>query len=204
MKLYYHPKSPNGTAVVAVARELGIPLDLQEINLPGGEQKQPGLLRINPNGKVPVLEDGDFILWESGAIMQYLAAQKPGNSLWPADDRARADISRWQLWRLGEWGRGAGILIWENVIKKFLSSGDPDPNKIKEGLEFFHIGATVLNGHLENRDYLVGKHTTLADFSVAVPLVYAVPARLPLDPYPAIRQWYKRIADLESWKKTLP
>lgn len=159
MKLYYHPKSPNGTAVVAVARELGIPLDLQEINLPGGEQKQPGFLRINPNGKVPVLEDGDFILWESGAIMQYLAAQKPGNSLWPADDRARADISRWQLWRLGEWGRGAGILIWENVIKKFLSSGDPDPNKIREGLEFFHIGATVLNGHLENRDYLVGKNT---------------------------------------------
>jgi glutathione S-transferase len=204
MKLYYHPKSPNGTAVLAVAHELGIALDLQEVNLPGGEQKQSAFLRINPNGKVPVLEDGDFVLWESGAIMQYLAAQKPGNSLWPADDRVRADISRWQLWRLGEWGRGAGILIWENVIKKFLGSGDFDPNKIKEGRELFDFGAAVLNGHLENRDYLVGGNPTLADFSVAVPLVYAAPAQLPLDPYPAIRQWYKRIENIESWKNTLP
>ena len=65
MKLYYHPKSPNGTAVLAVAHELGIALDLQEVNLPGGEQKQSAFLRINPNGKVPVLEDGDFVLWES-------------------------------------------------------------------------------------------------------------------------------------------
>jgi len=204
MKLYYHPKSPNGTAVLAVAYELGITLDLQEVNLPGGEQRQPAFLKINPNGKVPALEDGAFILWESGAIMQYLAAQKPGNSLWPADDRVRADITRWQLWRMGEWGRGAGMLIWENLIKKFFGNDDPDPNKIKEGKELFNVGAAVLNSHLEKRDYLVGNNPTLADFSVAVPLVYAVPGRLPLDPYPAIRQWYSRIEKIESWKKSLP
>ena len=108
MKLYFHPKSPNATAVLAVAYELGIALNLQEVNLPGGEQRQPAFLKINPNGKVPALEDGDFVLWESGALIQYLAAQKPGNSIWPADDRVRADITRWQLWRMGEWGRGAG------------------------------------------------------------------------------------------------
>jgi len=111
MKLYFHPKSPNATAVLAVSYELGIALDLQEVNLPGGEQRQPAFLKINPNGKVPALEDGDFVLWESGALMQYLAAQKPGNSLWPADDHVRADITRWQLWRMGEWGRGAGTVV---------------------------------------------------------------------------------------------
>ena len=102
MKLYFHPKSPNATAVLAVSYELGIALDLQEVNLPGGEQRQPAFLKINPNGKLPALQDGDFVLWESGAIIQYLAAQKPGNSLWPADNRVRADITRWQLWRMGE------------------------------------------------------------------------------------------------------
>jgi glutathione S-transferase len=204
MKLYYHPKSPNATAVLAVARELGIELELREINLPAGEQRQPAFLRINPNGKVPTLEDGDFILWESGAIMQYLASKKPGNSVWPADDRTRADITRWQLWRFGEWGKGAGALIWERLVKKFIGAGDADPAKIKEGLELFNIGAAVLNGHLERRDYLVGTKPTLADFSVAVPMVYAVPAGLPLEPYPGIRQWYGRIEKIESWKKSLP
>jgi glutathione S-transferase len=204
MKLYYHPKSPNATAVLAVASELGIELELQEINLPAGEQRQPAFLRVNPNGKVPTLEDGDFILWESGAIMQYLASKKPGNNLWPADDRMRADITRWQLWRFGEWDRGAGLLIWERLVKKFIGAGDADPAKIKEGLELFNIGAAVLNGHLENREYLVGTKPTLADFSVAVPMVYAAPAGLPLDSYPAIRQWYARIEKIESWKKSLP
>ena len=204
MKLYYHPKSPNATAVLAVARELGIELELREINLPAGEQRQPAFLRINPNGKVPTLEDGDFILWESGAIMQYLASKKPGNSLWPADDRTRADITRWQLWRFGEWGKGAGALIWERLVKKFIGAGDADPAKIKEGLELFNIGAAVLNGHLERRDYLVGTKPTLADFSVAVPMVYAVPAGLPLESYSGIRQWYGRIEKIESWKKSLP
>ena len=114
MKLYFHPKSPNATAVLAVSYEFGIALDLQEVNLPGGEQRQSAFLKINPNGKVPALEDGDFVLWESGAIMQYLAAQKPGNNLWPADNRVRADITRWQLWRLGEWSRGAGTVVQPN------------------------------------------------------------------------------------------
>jgi glutathione S-transferase len=101
-------------------------------------------------------------------------------------------------------GRGAGTLIWENLIKKFFGNNDPDPNKIKEGLELFNVGAAVLNSHLEGRNYLVGNNPTLADFSVAVPLVYAVPGRLPLDPYPAVRQWYSRIEKIESWKKSLP
>jgi len=204
MKLYYHPKSPNATAVLAVAYELGITLDLHEINLPGGEQRQPAFLRINPNGKVPTLEDGDFILWESGAIMQYLASKKPGNTLWPADDRTRADITRWQMWRFGEWGRGAGFLIWERLVKKFIGGGDPDAAKVKEGEELFNIGAAVLNGHLENREYLVGTKPTLADFSVAVPMVYATPAGLPLDAYPSIRRWYGRMEKIDSWKKSLP
>jgi glutathione S-transferase len=96
--------------------------------------------------------------------MQYLASKKPGNSLWPADDRTRADITRWQLWRFGEWGKGAGHLIWERLVKKFIGAGEADPIKVKEGLELFNIGAAVLNGHLERRDYLVGTKPTLADF----------------------------------------
>lgn len=204
MKLYYHPRSPNSIAVLAVAYHLGIDLDLQEVNLLAGEQRKPDFLRLNPNGKVPTLEDGDFILWESNAIMQYLASKKLNNSLWPSDDRVRADISRWQYWRGGDWGKAAFILIWENLIKKWVTGGDPDPEEVKKGEELFHGLADILNRHLENREYLVGGKPTLADFSVAVPMVYAHPGRLPLERYPSIRSWYHRIERLESWKRSLP
>src|SRR5215831_16116121 len=103
-----------------------------------------------------------------------------------------------------KWGKGAGLLIWERLVKKFIGTGDADSTKVKEGLELFNIGAAVLNGHLESRDYLVGTKPTLADFSVAVPMVYAAPAGLPLDPYPAIRRWYGRMEKIDSWKKSLP
>ncbi len=62
MKLYFHPKSSNATAVLAVSYESSIALDLQEVNLPGGEQRQSAFLKIDPNGKLPALQDGDFFL----------------------------------------------------------------------------------------------------------------------------------------------
>jgi glutathione S-transferase len=204
MKLYYHPNSPNCTDVLATANHLGIQLDLQLVDLLKGAQKDPAFLKINPNGKVPALVDGDFLLSESNAIMQYLASKKPGNSLWSEDDRTRADICRWQFWQASQWNKATGTLVWENMIKKFLGQGGPDPAKIKEGEELFHSSAAVLDSHLKDREYLAGNALTLADFSVAAMLIYARPARLPLEKYENIRAWYGRVENLNAWKKALP
>ncbi len=204
MKLYYHPNSPNCVNVLATANHLGVQLDLQLVDLLKGAQKDPAYLSLNPNGRVPTLADGDFMLWESNAIMQYIAGKKPGNSLWPIDDRVRADISRWQFWQAFHWTRATGTLVWENMVKRLLGAGGPDPNKIKEGEDLFHALAAVLDSHLKSRSYLVGHEPTLADFSVAAPLVYAQPARFPLDKYGEIRAWYGRIENLDAWKKALP
>jgi glutathione S-transferase len=203
MKLYYHPNSPNCVDVLATANQLGIALDLELVDLTKGAQKKPEYLEINPNGRVPALVDGDFRLSESNAIMQYIASQKP-NALWPDDLRARADITRWQFWQASQWNRGAGMLVWENFIKKFLNLGAPDPAKIKEGTELFQASAAMLDGHLKEHKYLVGDGLTLADFSVATMLVYAGPGRYPLENYPNIRSWYARISALDAWKKALP
>jgi glutathione S-transferase len=204
MKLYYHPNSPNCTDVLATANHLGIQLDLQLVDLLKGAQKNPDFLTVNPNGKVPTLVEGDFVLWESNAIMQYIASKKPGNTLWPADEKIRADICRWQFWQASQWSKATGTLVWENMIKKFLGAGGPDPAKIKEGEELFHAAAAALDAHLKGRNYLVGNGLTLADFSVAAMLIYAQPARFPLDKYANIRAWYGRIEQLDSWKKALP
>ena len=104
MKLYAFPPSPNSWKVRAVAAHLGVPLELEMVDLIKGGSHSPDYLAINPTGRTPALVDGDLKLWESTAIMQYIASQQP-NSLWPSDARAQADIARWQSWQLAHFSK---------------------------------------------------------------------------------------------------
>ena len=138
MKLYHFPVSPNSRRVLAVIYHLGLDCELEAVDLPGGQQMKPEFLRLNPNHMIPTLVDGDFVLWESNAIMQYLCSKKPGSTLWPADAKAQADINRWQCWGLAHFGGACGIYIYEHLVKKFLNLGDPDPAELKKAEERFH------------------------------------------------------------------
>ena len=89
MKLYYHPISSTSRPVLLFAAETGLPLELQIVDLFTGEHFQTAFEAINPNHLVPVLEDGDFRLTESSAILKYLA-EKTGSPLYPKELKARA------------------------------------------------------------------------------------------------------------------
>ena len=203
MKLYYFPPSPNTRKVHAVAIHLQLAIDLRLVDLQKGEQHHPEFVQLNPTGRVPVLQDGDFILWESTAIMQYLASQVP-NSLWSEDPQIRADIMRWQSWQLAHWYSVCQPLQFENFVKSLLQLGEPDPQVVQQASDRFHKEASVLNNHLANREYLVNNTLTLADFSVASDLTYAIPARFPLENYHHIQAWYTRIEQLPAWQQTAP
>lgn len=203
MKLYYFPASPNTRKAHAVALHLDLPIDLRLIDLQQGEQRTPEFLNLNPTGRTPVLRDGDFTLWESTAIMQYLASQIP-NTLFPDNAKTRADILRWQSWDLAHWIPACQSLQFENFIKPLLQLGEPDLQVVQQATERFHQEAAMLNSHLTKHEFLVNDALTLADFSVASALTYAVPARFPLENYPHIRAWYARIEQLSAWQKTAP
>jgi glutathione S-transferase len=203
MKLYYFPPSPNTRKVHAVAIHLQLPIDLRLVDLQKGEQHHPEFVQLNPTGRTPVLQDGDFILWESTAIMQYLASQVP-NSLWSEDPKIRADIMRWQSWQLAHWYSVCQPLQFENFVKSLLQLGEPDPQVVQQASDRFHKEASVLNNHLANCEYLVNNTLTLADFSVASDLTYAIPARFPLENYHHIQAWYGRIEQLPAWQQTAP
>src|SRR5678815_5249851 len=94
MKLHYGTLSSSSRRVTIVASILGIPLELHPVDL-RDKAARAALERKNPNSKIPVLEDGDFVLWESNAIMQYLCEKTPGQTLLPSEVRARADVQRW-------------------------------------------------------------------------------------------------------------
>src|SRR5262249_12957504 len=112
MKLYATPPSPRAFKVVAVAHHLGLEPEMVFVDLLNGDHMKPEFAALNPNRKMPVLEDDGFVLWESNAIMQYLASKKPASGLWPTDPRHQADVSRWQCWDLAHWERACGTLVY--------------------------------------------------------------------------------------------
>ncbi len=202
MKIYHSPFSSNAKKALMTALQLGLDLERINVDLSKGEQKKPDFLAINPNGKVPVLVDGDFVLSESQAIMAYLADTTPGQTLYPTELRARADVNKWMFWSANHWGPAISIINWERMVKRFLGLGDPDQSQVARGEALFHDSAKVLDAHLADREWISGKGLTLADISVGCPLMVAVPAQLPLAQYANVQRWFARVQELDSWKKT--
>jgi len=203
MKLYGFPPSPNTWKVRAVAAHIGLPLELVLVDLSKGQQRTPEYLALNPTGRTPTLVDGDLVLWESTAIMHYLANQKP-NSLWPSNARSRADIMRWQSWQLQHWSEGCNPMVFQRLVKKLLDLGPPDAVVLEKATECFHREARVLDAHLSKQPYLTGSEPTLADISVAASIAYNKEAGMPLEPYGHIRDWFARVTALPAWRQTAP
>jgi glutathione S-transferase len=204
MKLYGFPASPNTWKVRAVAAHLKMPLQLEFIDLTKGGQRAPAYLALNPNGRTPTLVDGDFTLWESNAIMQYIAGKTP-NALWPNDDRVRADITRWQCWQLAHWGAEAcAPITFQRLVKKLVNLGPPDDAVVAKATEAFNKEAKMLDAHLAKQPCLVGKEVTLADFAVAAAMIYAREVEMPIGPYANLRGWFERVMALPCWRETAP
>ena len=204
MKLHVFPPSPNARKVLFVAQHLGIPHETQLVDLSKGDQRKPEYLKINPNGVMPSLEDGDFVLWESDAIMQYLCSKKPGQTLWPSDPKAQADVSRWQCWELAHWSQACGTLIFENLVKGMFGAGPPDPARVADGEARVQKYAQVLDDHLRGRKFLTGDTLTLADVSNAVYLAFIGPARLPVGSFQEVKRWAASLDQIPAWKATAP
>ena len=204
MKLYGFAPSPNTWKVRALAAYLKTPLEFEFVDLTKGASHTPAYLAINPTGGTPTLIDGDFKLWESNAIMQYIASKTP-DSVWPNDARARADIARWQFWQLAHWGAEAcQPLTFQRLVKQIINLGPPDEAVVAKATECFNKEAKLLDAHLAKQKYLVGDALTIADFAVAAPLFHAERAEMPLGPYANLRGWFERVSVLSCWREAAP
>ncbi|HSP95987.1 MAG TPA: glutathione S-transferase family protein [Candidatus Dormibacteraeota bacterium] len=204
MRLHVFPPSPRAIKVIALARYLELDCELRVVDLFKGEQATPEFAALNPNRRMPVLEDDGFVLWESNAILQYLAAKQPARGLWPTDVRGQADVARWLAWEAAHWTPACTPMAYERVVKRLAGLGDPDPAEVARGEQLFHQFAPVLNGHLAGRRWLLGDQLTVADFSVGAPMAVAVAAQYPLATYPELTRWYASLAALPAWQQTMP
>lgn len=204
MKLYYNPMSYNCRKVTFVLNHINHPAELQVVDLLAGQSETPEFLKMNPNGMIPVLEDGNFHIWESNAIMQYIVEKKGSHELWPQDMKMRSDINRWQCWQLAHWGPTLEVFVWEHLFKPMMGQGSPDSGAISEATKDLSQYARILEDQLRGKKFITGNTLTLADISIGMILMYSEQAKFPLSQYSNIQEWFLRIEKMDAWKKTQP
>jgi glutathione S-transferase len=149
-----------------------------------------------------VLEDDGMLLWESRAIMLYLADKKP-SPLLPTDPPVRADVHRWLFWCAAHMAPANTVLVFENFVKA-RTGRTADAAEVARGEALVAQFAPVLDAHLAGRTWVVQDHVTLADYSLASSFALAAPARLPIADFAHLRAWLGRVAELDAWKRTAP
>jgi glutathione S-transferase len=201
--LYVFPPSPRAFKVLAVANYLCLEYEARLVHLFRGDQNAPEFAAMNPNRRMPVLWDDGYALWESNAILQYLAARRPEFALGPRGIREQAEVNRWQFWEVAHWEPALGTLIFEHLKKPALTGEKPDTAAIQRGEEAFHLVANTLNRHLLERSFIACGRLTIADFSLSSFLNAAGAAKYPMARYPEIRRWYESLTMLPVWTQTL-
>ncbi|RYV02228.1 glutathione S-transferase [Shewanella sp. OPT22] len=157
----YSAATPNGYKVSIALEEMGIEYKIHELHLSTNEQKKPEFLAINPNGRIPAIVDkdnDDFNVFESGAILVYLA-EKTGKFL-PKDEKARSRVMQWLMFQMG----GVGPMMGQaNVFNRYFPEKIPAAIERyqKEGRRLFE----VMNTQLEQTEYLAGDEYTIADMA---------------------------------------
>jgi glutathione S-transferase len=203
MKLYYHPASTTCRPIMLFAEEAGIALDMQLVDLFTGEHKQPQYEAVNPNHLIPVLEDGNFRLTESSAIMKYLA-EKSGSAAYPTGLQERARVNESMDWVNTQLNRDLcyGFIYPQIFGMHKRRSDEAHQAQIEWGRERAQTWLKVLDQHvLRNSKYVCGDNLTIADYFAAPFVHVAQLTGTDFADYPAVRAWLGRMKALPSWGK---
>ena len=201
LEIYLDPCTVNSRKVLAGLALLGTKYEYHFINYFTGAQKSDEYKKINPCATVPAAKDGDLILTESNAILQYAADLDGGNSAYPKDLKKRAEVNRWLLWEASVWFGSCYVYLVEFVVKPLLKA-EPDQSIIDAQAPRWRQLATILDNQLSKSKWLTGDEVSIADIAVAAPMHLHAAQRLPLEETPHLKRWIANIEELPCWKQT--
>lgn len=200
MKLYGHPWSSNARRVQMLCEELKIPYTYEAVDLKQGQQYTPEFQKLNPNSKVPVIDDDGFVLWESQAILRYLADKHQAAAWYPTERKQRAIVEQWLDWNQTRLGAEAGRLMFNTHF-----AGDKrDERAIEFAKKWLLQILPVMDGVLARQPYLCGERITLADLAAVTNVWYLETCQHDLAPYPNVGRWYAALKTRPSFSKTMP
>jgi glutathione S-transferase len=198
MKLYFFP-APNPQKVRFALLELGLDCEIIPVDLTRGEQRAPEHLALNPNGRVPVLTDGDLTLWESHAILAYLG-EKTGK-MWPASAAGRANALRWLFFLSAHIGPPAVDLVYNRIVVKVIGAS-ADEDAIARGEKALPNVIRILDGQLAKYRWLSGDDFTLVECAYGPALHILEKAGFSFEEFPKVRAYLDAIRSRPAWQET--
>ncbi|MDP6352634.1 MAG: glutathione S-transferase family protein [Alphaproteobacteria bacterium] len=190
LKIYGIPAS-RAFRCLWMAHELGLDFELVPIDFATGAHREASYVAVNPNAKIPAIDDDGLVLWESMAINLYLA-KKHGQGLWPETLADEARAWQWSFWVMTEIEKP----LLSALFHRFLHPKDKrDPAVAEASLAEIRAPLAVLDAALDGRDYLLGGAFSVADLNVAAVLSWARLARIDLSATPALDAWLGRCLD---------
>lgn len=166
---------------------LNLKYDWQEISPMAGDTQKPEFLKVSPTGKIPAIEIDGYRLFESGAIMRYLAASN-NSSLYPQDNKKRGTIDAWMDYTAIHVAHAMGRVLYNRVFAPMMGQ-KVDQESLKVGLEFLDKYFPVLDKQLAQNPYLAGSELSLADITLLGCLDPVEMTQLDISKYPALAKW---------------
>ncbi len=198
-RIWGRANSSNVMKVVWGLEELGLPYERIDAGGAFGRTETPEYQAMNPNGLVPTLEEDGFILWESNAILRYLAtAHAPESPLWPREPRARGNVDRWMEWQQTTLNAPAGVIFLGLVRTR---PEDRDQAAIERGIAAAGRVWGMLDRQLGRHPHVAGADFTLADIPLGVHVHRWFSFDITRPDLPNLRAWYDRLLARPAYKQ---
>lgn len=204
MKIFGHPMSTCTRKVLATLNEKGQTPDLVVVDFAKGEHKGADHVARQPFGQLPALEDGDFKLFESRAMMRYIDEVAPGPKLTPQSPQGRATMEEWISVEHSNFSGPAMKIVMQQMFNPMF--GKPvDAAIVEEGTTGLVRALDVMEKRLKDAPFIAGETFTLADISYMPYLEYvmATPQASHVNDRPAVAKWWKKISERPAWQKTI-
>ena len=200
IKLYGDPRSGNTRKVRWALEELGVAYELLMVDLGKREHKSVDYLKINPNGRVPTIDDDGFLLWESDAILWYLGDAHGRGRIVPGSVRERALVQQWMSWNMNHL---AEVAYRPRVMRRVAARA----GTTYDAAEHARLVAAappvlaILEEHLAGRQFMVGDQFSIADIALGMNVSYGQEEGISLAQFGNIRNWIEKLTARPAWQK---
>ncbi|WP_146346465.1 glutathione S-transferase family protein [Phaeobacter marinintestinus] len=199
LEIWGRKTSSNVQALMWAVGELNLPFTRHDIGHRFGGTDTPGFLALNPNGTVPVLRDGDgHTLWETGAILRYLAAQYGSDTFWPVAPSPRANVDKWAEWAKLNVAQTFTVPVFWRVVR--TPADQQDPQVIQSAVTTLERSLAIAEAQLVKHDFLAGQDFTLADIQLGHVLYRYYDIAIDRAPMPALRSYYDRLTQRPAYR----